>query len=128
MLTGWEIAHTLSNSANAILFEAYSSTYNPACSGNVYVGLELRKDGTLLSQSSTPDSGTIQSYGNSYFSSQNYMNPIFLSFLTKPGDTSSHDYELYIYSNTGAQSSSNVSWSQTFMRITEIDGSICTLS
>lgn len=126
--TGWSISHTLANSANALLIAGYASTYNPASSGNVYVGIELRQDGTQLTESSAPDSGTVSYYGYSYFSSQNYMNPIYIETIIKPGDTSSHDYELYVYGNTGAQSSSNTAWSNAFIRITEIDGSIVTVS
>ena len=126
--TGWSITHTLANSANALLITGYAETYNPACSGNVYVGLELRKDTVQLTESSAPDSGTISYVGYSYFSSQNYLVPVYLDALIKPGDTSSHDYELYIYGNTGAQSGSSTQWRNAFLRITEIDGSIVTVT
>ena len=126
--TGWAISHTLANSANALMITGYASTYNPASSGNVYVGIELRQDGTQLTESAAPDSSTINYYAYPYFSSQNYRVPAYIETIIKPGDTSSHDYQLYVYGNTGAQSSSTTSWSNAFIRITEIDGSIVTVA
>ena len=126
--TGWSITHTLAASGNALLVQGFARGYNPNCSGNVYTMIKLFQDGSLLTESSAPDSGSIEYVAASYFSSQNFMNPMYIETLIKPGDTSSHTYQLYIYGNAGAQGSPNTSWGNAFMRITEIDGSICTVA
>lgn len=126
--TGWSITHTLASAGNALLFQGYARGYNPNCSGNVYTMIKLFQDGSQLSESSAPDSGSIDYVAESYFSSQNFMNPMYIETLIKPGDTSSHTYQLYIYGNAGAQGGPTTSWTNAFMRITEIDGTICTVA
>ncbi len=126
--TGWSITHTLASAGNALLFQGYARGYNPNCAGNVYTMIKLFQDGSQLSESSAPDSGSIDYVTESYFSSQNFMNPMYIETLIKPGDTSSHTYQLYVYGNAGAQGGPATSWSNAFMRITEIDGTICTVA
>ena len=124
--TNWSLAHTMAASTNAILFQGFSNVYNPACSGNVYCQIKLYCDGSAISESSAPDSGSMDYYASSYFSSQNYFNALYVETLFKPDTSSEKDYELYVYGNTGGQASSNTSWGQSFIRVTELDGSICT--
>ena len=126
--TGWSITHTMADAGNAILFQGFARGYHPTMSGCVYTMIKLFQDGSQLSESSAPDSGTIDYTAATYFCSQNFMIPMYIETLIKPGDTSPHTYQLYIYGNAGAQGSPNTSWSNAFMRITEIDGSICTVA
>ena len=90
--------------------------------------IKLFQDGAQLTESSAPDSGSIEYVAPSYFSSQNFMIAMYIETLIKPGDASSHDYELYVFGNAGAQGSPTLSWGNAFMRLTEIDGSICTVA
>ena len=126
--TNWSISHTLANSANALLFAGYARGYHAGTSGNVYTMIKLFQDGSLLTESSAPDSGSIDYRVEAYFSSQNFMDGMYTEVMINPGDTSAHTYQLYIYGNAGGQGNPTLSWTNAYMRLTEIDGSICTVA
>jgi len=125
--TDWSDTITMASSSNAILFEAECKVTHVQASANVYVGLALYEGSTKLTAPGL-SSTTVTAEAAHYDSQDDYITYLFLSWLYKPGTASAITYNLYTYTNTGSQSSQTVYWNNARMRLTEIDGSIVTIT
>jgi hypothetical protein len=125
--TGWSDTITMASSSNAILFEAQTRVYHAQASSNVYVGLALYEGGTKLTAPGL-NSSTISADANHYDAQDDYVTYLFVSWLYKPGTASPITYNLNTYTNTGSQTGQTVYWNDARMRLTEIDGSIVTIT
>lgn len=125
--TGWSDTITMASSSNAILFEAQTRVYHVQASANVYIGLALYEGSTKLTAPGL-NSSTVSADAHHYDSQNDYITYLFVSWLYKPGTASPITYNLNTYTNTGSQSSQTVLWNDARMRLTEIDGSIVTIT
>jgi hypothetical protein len=117
----------MASSSNAILFEAECRVYHVQASSNVYIGLALYEGSTKLTAPGL-NSTTVTAEAAHYDSQDDYITYLFLSWLYKPGTASPITYNLNTYTNTGSQSNQTVYWNNARMRLTEIDGSIVTIT
>lgn len=125
--TGWSDTITMASSSNAILFEAQTRVYHAQASANVYIGIALYEGSTKLTAPGL-SSTTVTAQANHYDSQNDYITYLFISWLYKPGTSSAITYNLNTYTNTGSQSNQTVYWNYARMRLTEIDGSIVTIT
>lgn len=125
--TGWSDTITMASSSNAILFEAECRVVHVQASYNVMIGLALYEGSTKLTAPGL-DSSTVAADAFHYDSQDDYYAYLSLSWLYKPNTASAITYNLYTYTNTGGQASQTVYWGEARMRLTEIDGSIVTIT
>ena len=125
--TGWSDTITMASSSNAILFEAECRVYHVQASANVYIGLALYEGSTKLTAPGL-NSSTVTASADHYDSQDDYITHLFLSWLYKPGTASPITYNLNTITNTAQQTSQTVYWYNARMRLTEIDGSIVTIT
>jgi len=125
--TNWSDTITMASSSNAILFEAECRVYHVQASSNVYIGLALYEGSTKLTAPGL-NSSTVIATADHYDAQDDYITQLFLSWLYKPGTASPITYNLNTYTNTAQQTSQTVYWYNARMRLTEIDGSIVTIT
>ena len=125
--TGWSDTITMASSGNAILFEAECRVTHVQASYNVFIGLTLYEGSTKLTATGL-NSSNVEAGAIHYDSADDYYAYISVSWLYKPNTASAITYNLYTYTNTGGQGNQIVYWGDARMRLTEIDGSIVTIT